>query len=67
MLTIPQLDEITRLWTDAAARGETAWICADCGANFSAGMPDICAYGHASCTSLLLRDRIDARRESVDE
>jgi hypothetical protein len=55
---VRHLDAETQAWTDAASRGETQWICSDCGATFSAGMPDKCAYGHEWCTNLLTRDKL---------
>lgn len=47
-------------WTARAARGECAWICPDCGATFSEGMPDQCEWGHQSCTDLNARDKRNA-------
>jgi hypothetical protein len=61
---IEELDRLTREWTYAAARGETSWICSDCGASFPDGMPDECAYGHESCTRILKRDKEKAGASS---
>lgn len=57
---VRQLDAETKDWTAAAARGETPWICSDCGASFPGGMPDVCAYGHQSCTDIIARDKAAA-------
>jgi len=56
------LDAETQAWTLAAARGEVPWVCADCGASFSDGMPDQCAYGHQSCTDIIQRDKREAKK-----
>lgn len=60
------IDAETREWTKAAARGEALWICSDCGAIFSDGMPDRCAYGHESCTGILRRDKAEVGAPSSD-
>ena len=50
----------TQDWTMKAARGECGWICSDCGASFSGGMPDECAYGDQRCNAIIKRDKTDA-------
>lgn len=52
-----ELNRATQDWTMRAARGECGWICADCCASFSEGMPDACEHGHDSCTSIIQRDK----------
>jgi len=54
------LDNATREWELKAARGECGWVCADCSMSFPSGMPNECAHGHASCTSLIHRDKAAA-------
>lgn len=51
------MNESMRAWTAKAARGECGWICSDCCASFSDGMPDACAWGHQSCTDIIKRDK----------
>jgi hypothetical protein len=57
------IDAETKSWTLAAARGEVPWVCADCGASFSGGMPDQCVYGHQSCTDIIQRDKREAKEQ----
>lgn len=52
----------TRAWELKAARGECAWICADCSCSFPEGMPDACEHGHQSCTDLIKRDKQEATK-----
>jgi hypothetical protein len=58
---INAMNESTREWTRQAARGECAWICADCSVTFPEGMPDACAHGHQSCTDIITRDKQRAK------
>lgn len=62
--TMKAMDKAMNDWADKAARGECAWICADCCSNFPDGMPDECAYGHQSCTDIIQRDKALARGET---
>lgn len=52
----------TRAWTQDAARGQCAWICADCCMTFSSGMPDECAHKDQRCTQIIQRDKREAMR-----
>lgn len=54
--TIKALDEATHAWEMRAARGECAWVCADCCMTFPNGMPDKCGHGQQWCTDILQRD-----------
>lgn len=47
------LDKATAEWEARAARGECAWVCADCCMTFPSGMPDACEHGHQSCTDII--------------
>lgn len=58
--TIEDLNKSTRDWTMKAARGECAWVCADCGCSFQDGMPDECAYKNQQCTDIIKRDKAEA-------
>lgn len=60
--TISAMDKITQEWTLRAARGECGWICSDCCATFSDGMPDDCAHGHQGCTDIIRRDKAEAAK-----
>ena len=55
--TIDELNKATIDWTMKAARGECAWICADCSCSFQEGMPDECIHGHQRCTDIIKRDK----------
>lgn len=55
-----------REWTDQAARGECAWMCADCCCSDSKGMPDECFHGHASCTAVIQRDKRQAMSQGIE-
>lgn len=57
---ISAMDKATQEWTMRAARGECAWVCADCCCTFNEGMPDACAHGHQSCTDIIKRDKEQA-------
>jgi hypothetical protein len=57
---LAEMDRAMLDFTMRAARGECAWVCADCCMTFSAGMPDECAHGHQSCTDIIRRDKADA-------
>ena len=57
---ISNMDIATRAWESRAARGECAWICADCCVTFPDGMPDECEWGHSSCTEIIVHDKIQA-------
>ena len=57
---IDELNKATIDWTIKSARGECAWICADCGCRFQEGMPDECIHGHQRCTDIIKRDKADA-------
>jgi hypothetical protein len=57
---LADLNKATRDWEMRAARGECGWICADCCASFSNGMPDACTHGHQSCTDIIQRDKRQA-------
>lgn len=61
---IAAMDKLTRDWEMRAARGECAWVCADCCCTFPKGMPDACEHGHQSCTEIIQRDkRVAAEKE----
>jgi hypothetical protein len=60
MSVIDAIDQETRAAMTAAAKGEVGWLCADCGASVSEGMPDACVYGHQRCTEILQRDKARA-------
>lgn len=60
--TISAMDKHTREWELRAARGECAWVCADCCSTFPAGMPDACEHGDQRCTDIIKRDKNAARR-----
>lgn len=51
--TLSEMDRITREWEEKAARGECAWICADCCGTFPEGMPDGCQHGIQRCTDII--------------
>ncbi|WP_322997903.1 hypothetical protein [Castellaniella sp.] len=55
--TFSALDRATHDWEMRAARGECAWICADCCMGFPDGMPTECPHGHQSCTDIINRDK----------
>lgn len=57
---LSEMDRSMRAWTMQAARGECGWVCSDCGASWSEGMPDACAYDNASCTAIIQRDKAEA-------
>lgn len=57
------MDAAFRKWTDQAARGECAWVCADCCVTFPDGMPDECLHGLQGCTDIIKRDKADAKKE----
>ena len=61
---IARMNKVTHEWTMRAARGECGWICSDCCASFPDGMPDACEWGHQSCTDIIQRDKITARKET---
>jgi hypothetical protein len=58
---IAHMDTVTREWEMRAARGECAWVCADCCITFPDGMPSECTHGHQGCTEIIQRDKADAR------
>lgn len=60
--TMAAMDKAMQEWTLRAARGECAWICADCCVTFSEGMPDSCMHGHQSCSDIIQRDKQDAQQ-----
>lgn len=60
---ISALDKATREWTERAARGECAWVCADCCYTFNEGMPDQCYHGVEQCANIIKRDKLRAMRE----
>ena len=62
--TLEHMNTEMREWTMQAARGECAWICADCSCSFSSGMPDECAHGHQRCTDIIMRDKANAKISS---
>jgi len=64
---INEIDSRTRDRTMRAARGECSWVCADCCAGFSNGMPDECAYGHQGCTETIRRDKADAKKAKRED
>ena len=49
-------------YTMKAARGECGWICSDCGASCSTGMPDACIGGVQTCTDIIIRDKAIASK-----
>ena len=59
---LDEANKAMREWTAQAARGETGWICCDCGASFPDGMPDACPHGDSRCTEIIQRDKTDARK-----
>ena len=60
--TIAKMDKIMQEWTMSAARGECAWVCADCCCTFPKGMPDACTHGHQNCSDIIKRDKERAIR-----
>lgn len=60
--SIEHLNKATRAWELSAARGDCGWICADCGCSFPEGMPDACIHEQQSCTDLIKRDKLEARK-----
>jgi hypothetical protein len=57
---IEVMDKLTKDWTMRAAKGECAWVCADCCASFPEGMPDECLYDNERCNRILKRDKDEA-------
>ena len=60
---IESMNEATRAWTMAAARGECGWICSDCCGSDPKGMPDECFYNDARCTAIIQRDKQASMKE----
>lgn len=58
-----EMDRSMREWTMRAARGECAWVCADCCGVDNSGMPDECLHGQQWCTDINQRDKRNARAE----
>lgn len=54
---LSHMDKVAQEWTKRAARGECAWICADCCVTFPEGMPNACEHGHQRCTDIITRDK----------
>lgn len=61
---ISAMDKATQEWTMRAARGECAWVCADCCFTFHEGMPDACEHGHQGRTNIIKRDKAAARAQA---
>jgi hypothetical protein len=56
-LAVSEMNKATREWELSAARGECAWVCADCGTSFPDGMPATCVNGIQDCSDLISRDK----------
>ena len=63
--TLNEMNSRTKDWELKAARGECAWVCADCCCSFPEGMPDECMHGHQSCTDLIKRDKAVAANQAL--
>jgi hypothetical protein len=50
---VAEMDQLMLDFDTKAAKGEGPWICSDCCASFSGGMPNTCCCGHESCTTWL--------------
>lgn len=62
--TLESLNEAMRDWTRKAARGECAWICADCCCTVADGMPNECIHGNQQCTDIITRDKAESADHS---
>ncbi len=62
--TFAEMDKATNEWEMRAARGECAWVCADCCSTFLDGMPDACDHGIQRCTDIIQRDKKKAKEKT---